>query len=545
MAVSSLSIVTTSETFSFKCEDPLRHHSTRHIHFSYRKRTVSFQILPRLHGAQAPRIDSSKFKCFCNKKENPDEKGYEASVSGASESQDDNDARKSKSSTGSRNSKASDSPQLESAERSFEVNAIKLMELLGPEKIDPTDVNLIKEKLFGYTTFWVTEQEPFGDLDEGILFLGNLRGKREEVFAKLQRQLQEVAGTKYNLFMVEDPNSEYPDPNGNPRVGFGLLRKEASQSGPTTLWQYVIAIILFFLTAGSCLELAIACQLPRVPPQVVQYFTNPEANEPPDLQVLFPYLESSLPLAYGVLGVQLFHEVGHYLAALPKKVKLGIPYFIPNITLGSFGAITQFKSVLPDRKTKLDVSVAGPLAGGALSFVMFFVGLLLSAIPEVKGDLIEVPSTLFQGSFLLGLMSRAALGYDTMHAGSVLIHPLVIAGWCGLTTTAFNMLPVGSLDGGRAIQAAFGRRALQRFGLATYALLGLGKLGGPLSLPWGLYIVICQNSAEKPCLNDVSDVGPLRKNAITIAIFLVVLILLPLWDDLAGELGVGIISSSL
>ena len=34
-------------------------------------------------------------------------------------------------------------------------------------------------------------------------------------------------------------------------------------------------------------------------------------------------------------------EVGHFLAAFPKKVKLGIPYFIPNITLGSFGAITQ------------------------------------------------------------------------------------------------------------------------------------------------------------------------------------------------------------
>lgn len=34
-------------------------------------------------------------------------------------------------------------------------------------------------------------------------------------------------------------------------------------------------------------------------------------------------------------------EVGHLLAAFPKNVKLSIPYFIPNITLGSFGAITQ------------------------------------------------------------------------------------------------------------------------------------------------------------------------------------------------------------
>jgi Zn-dependent protease len=69
--------------------------------------------------------------------------------------------------------------------------------------------------------------------------------------------------------------------------------------------------------------------------------------------------------------------------------------------------------------------------------------------------------------------------FSALHATTVLIHPLVIAGWwvsftncliscnqtsirlsycfckfcrCGLTTTAFNMLPVGCLDGGRALQ---------------------------------------------------------------------------------------------
>lgn len=448
-------------------------------------------------------------------------------------------------STSASNSTEPNSPQLESTIRNFEVDAFKLMELIGPEKVEPADVKLIKEKLFGYTTFWVIGQEPFGDLGEGVLFLGNLRGNREEVFSKLQRQLREVAGTKYNLFMIEEPNSEGSDPRGGPRVSFGLLRKEVSEPRPTTLWQYVIAVILFVLTAGSCLELGVASQLPRLPPEVVQYFTNPEATEPPDLQLLVPYVESALPLAYGVLGVQLFHEVGHFLAALPKKVKLGIPYFIPNITLGSFGAITQFKSVLPDRTTKMDVSVAGPLAGGALSFAMFGVGLLLSTNPEATGDLIQVPSLLFQGSLLLGLVSRAVLGYNAMHATTVLIHPLVIAGWCGLTTTAFNMLPVGCLDGGRAIQAAFGKNALIGFGLTTYTMLGLGVLGGPLSLPWGLYILICQRSPEKPCLNDVSEVGSWRRTALTIAVCLVVLTLLPLWDNLAEELGIGLGTTSL
>lgn len=39
----------------------------------------------------------------------------------------------------------------------------------------------------------------------------------------------------------------------------------------------------------------------------MKYFTDPNATEPPDMQLLVPYVESALPLAYGVLGVQLFH----------------------------------------------------------------------------------------------------------------------------------------------------------------------------------------------------------------------------------------------
>lgn len=51
------------------------------------------------------------------------------------------------------------------------------------------------------------------------------------------------------------------------------------------------------------------------------------------------------------------------------------------------------------------------MAGGALSFSMFCVGLLLSSNPDAAGDLVQVPSMLFQGSLLLGLISRASLGY--------------------------------------------------------------------------------------------------------------------------------------
>jgi membrane-associated protease RseP (regulator of RpoE activity) len=71
--------------------------------------------------------------------------------------------------------------------------------------------------------------------------------------------------------------------------------------------------------------------------------------------------------------------------------------------------------------------------------------------PAVQEELVPVPTALFQGSLLLGSISRAVLGAS---AGSptTLIHPALVAGWCGLVTTALNLLPVGNLDGGKMMQ---------------------------------------------------------------------------------------------
>jgi hypothetical protein len=61
--------------------------------------------------------------------------------------------------------------------------------------------------------------------------------------------------------MVEEPDSDSPDPRGGPRVSFGLLRKEVSEPEETTLFQYVIASLLFLLTFGTSVELGIASQV--------------------------------------------------------------------------------------------------------------------------------------------------------------------------------------------------------------------------------------------------------------------------------------------
>ena len=68
-----------------------------------------------------------------------------------------------------------------------------------------------------------------------------------------------------------------------------------------------------------------------------------------------------------------------------------------------------------------------------------------------------MPSAFFQGSLLLASITRAALGAEALARSEVLLSPLAIAGWCGLITNAFNLLPVGCLDGGRMMQVGCGR----------------------------------------------------------------------------------------
>lgn len=66
--------------------------------------------------------------------------------------------------------------------------------------------------------------------------------------------------------------------------------------------------------------------------------------------------------------------------------------------------------------------------------------------------LFPVPVELFRGSILLGGLARLGLGEAAMHNSQVLVSPTLIAGWCGLVTSALNLLPAGRLDGGRMTQ---------------------------------------------------------------------------------------------
>lgn len=77
---------------------------------------------------------------------------------------------------------------------------------------------------------------------------------------------------------------------------------------------------------------------------------------------------------------------------------------------------------------------------------------------------------------------------------------------------AFNLLPVGALDGGRMVRSAYGPMAHRLTSVLTYVGLALGFIGGALSLPFGLYVLLAQREPERYLLDQVcvsySPVGP-------------------------------------
>ena len=67
-------------------------------------------------------------------------------------------------------------------------------------------------------------------------------------------------------------------------------------------------------------------------------------------------------------------------------MKLGPTYFIPNLQIGSFGAITPIASLLKNRGQLWDVAAAGPIAGLSFAAALLFIGLDQShpgALPKV------------------------------------------------------------------------------------------------------------------------------------------------------------------
>ena len=278
---------------------------------------------------------------------------------------------------------------------------------------------------------------------------------------------------------------------------------------------------------------------------------------------LLKHLWLGWPFALSLMTILTGHELGHYFAGRYYKVPVSLPYFLPMPVppLGTMGAVIIMKGRSINRRQMLTVGAAGPLAGFVLAVPILIVGLNLSTVqpmslPEPGGVVflegnsllylllkLAVFGKILPGSglapvfpaatkeILAALFGTAPLvgGYD------VIIHPVALAGWAGLLVTAFNLLPVGQLDGGHVMYSLLGQRAR----LFTWPIVILLVLMGFLLwsgwLLWAALIFLFGRHHPDP-LDDVTRLGPAQKiyAVLILIVFLLVFTPVPI-QIISGE----------
>ncbi|MEL7477032.1 MAG: site-2 protease family protein, partial [Cyanobacteria bacterium J06555_12] len=244
----------------------------------------------------------------------------------------------------------------------------------------------------------------------------------------------------------------------------------------------------------------------------------------------------TVPFATGVLGTLGLHEFGHRWMAGKYRVRLSPAFLIPTLGLGTLGSLNRIESPVPHRKALFDIAIAGPALGGLSSLVLLAIGLLLTGQPS---DL-YVPGVLFQSSLLVGGLSRSILG-PQLQAEVVGIHPLVAVGWLGLLVTALSLLPAGQLDGGRMVQAVYGRKIADRTTFVSIAFLALAALGNQVALYWALLILLIARDTERPPQDEITETDSRRDVLALVALFAMAVMLLPVAPIVAERFGIGLV----
>ncbi len=370
--------------------------------------------------------------------------------------------------------------------------------------IPDEDLQLIKG-IFSIDTFFATET--ISD-QEGAIFRGNLRGETDQSYQRLSEKLKGNFGEKYRLFLVEGTE-------GKPVV---IILPSSDDPQPTTLLQKNLALVLFVATVVTTLEAA----------SILLGF---------DLFNNWNRYQETIPISLALWGVLISHEIGHRITAKQYDIKMSVPFFLPTWQIGSFGAITRFESLIPTRNALFDVALAGPACGGIISFILLIIGLTLSH----EGSLFQIPTEFFQSSILVGSLAKVIVG-EQLQSAIIDVHPLTIVGWLGLVITALNLMPAGQLDGGRIIQAIYGRKTARRTTIITLIILGIVTIfspSNPIPLYWAVVILFLQRDLERPSLNELTEPDDTRAGWGLLALFLMLATLIPLSPALAGRLGIG------
>ncbi len=223
-------------------------------------------------------------------------------------------------------------------------------------------------------------------------------------------------------------------------------------------------------------------------------------------------IKEGIAFSIALLSIIGTHETAHFLAARKHGVEATLPYFIPAPTLiGTFGAVINVKSPIPDKNALFDLGFSGPMAGIIVTIPVLVIGISLSAVaPMQKGTLLFFPSILMY-IITYFLSPGIPVGYVLE------LHPVAFAGWVGIIVTMLNLMPVAFLDGGHIARALFTEKIHKIF---SYIGIIITMLLGWIPMALLMILILFITKKHQGPLDDVSGLSRGRK-VLAFAIFII------------------------
>jgi len=239
-------------------------------------------------------------------------------------------------------------------------------------------------------------------------------------------------------------------------------------------------------------------------------------------------IAGSLMFAFALMSILGVHELGHALVARRRGIEATLPFFIPappQFPFGTFGALIFMDSPITNRKSLLDVGMAGPIAGFLLSIPFLLIGLKFSQVLPISDMPTESGDYIFGMPLLLLYLAKLFTGFS--EAMYIEPHPVAMAGWAGLFVTSLNLLPMGQLDGGHIIRGIMPRHFRKVYYLSALLLLFLG-LFWPGWFLWALIATVMTRLDHPGPLDDVSTLDSRRWALVLLVLAILILSFIPI-----------------
>lgn len=348
---------------------------------------------------------------------------------------------------------------------------------------------------------------------QAVICRGQLRSQPDIAYQTVREKIEANFGDRFLVIFQRDLSDQplfalVPNPQRHPD---GTPKSDQDLLSQPLLALALMVITLFTTTVAGSTIMGISNQ--------------DWQNDPSLLLTGFPYAVALM----AILGV---HELCHYLTARYHQIQVTPPYFIPvPFFLGTFGAFIQTRSPYPHRRALFDVSVAGPWAGLLVTIPLLFWGFAHSEVVDIvpeKSGILTFNALNPRFSMFLAILAKLALGDALSRGMAINLHPVAIAGYIGLVISAFNLLPIGSLDGGHMVHAMFGQRLSLIIAQTTrFLMLFVALIQSEFMILALLLFLLPLN--HEPALNDVSEVDDIRDiiGLITLAVLLTIILPMP------------------